>query len=132
MITDHHHALEKVPQAIAVINPQVSPNYAFKGLAGVGVAFKLINALLSKSKFTNEKRKQIFNYFLPIVAIGTVADIVPLVGENRVIVKRGLEIINKNPELMPKSLAGFLTALNIKDKVDTYHIGFVIGPRINA
>ena len=132
VITDHHHALEKVPQAIAVINPQVSPNYAFKGLAGVGVAFKLINALLSKSKFTNEKKGQIFNYFLPIVAIGTVADIVPLVGENRVIVKRGLEIINKNPELMPKSLAGFLAALNIKDKVDTYHIGFVIGPRINA
>ena len=79
VITDHHHALEKVPQAIAVINPQVSPNYAFKGLAGVGVAFKLINALLSKSKFTNEKKGQIFNYFLPIVAIGTVADIVPLV-----------------------------------------------------
>lgn len=69
---------------------------------------------------------------MPIVAIGTVADIVPLVDENRVIVKRGLEIINKQPELMPKSLAGFLAALNLKDTVDTYHIGFVIGPRINA
>ena len=132
VITDHHHALDRVPEAVAVINPQVSPKYDFKGLAGVGVAFKLINALLAKSKFTNEKKNQIFNYFLPIVAIGTVADIVPLVWENRVIVKRGLEIINKNPELMPKSLRGFLAALNLKENVDTYHIGFVIGPRINA
>ena len=132
VITDHHHALDRVPEAVAVINPQVSPKYDFKGLAGVGVVFKLINALLAKSKFTNEKKNQIFNYFLPIVAIGTVADIVPLVWENRVIVKRGLEIINKNPELMPKSLMGFLAALNLKENVDTYHIGFVIGPRINA
>ena len=132
VITDHHHALDRVPEAVAVINPQVSPKYDFKGLAGVGVAFKLINALLAKSTFTNEKKIQIFNYFLPIVAIGTVADIVPLVWENRVIVKRGLEIINKNPELMPKSLGGFLAALNLKENVDTYHIGFVIGPRINA
>lgn len=132
VITDHHHALDRVPEAVAVINPQVSPKYDFKGLAGVGVAFKLINALLAKSTFTNEKKNQIFNYFLPIVAIGTVADIVPLVWENRVIVKRGLEIINKNPELMPKSLRGFLVALNLKENVDTYHIGFVIGPRINA
>ena len=132
VITDHHHALDRVPEAVAVINPQVSPKYDFKGLAGVGVAFKLINALLAKSTFTNEKKNQIFNYFLPIVAIGTVADIVPLVWENRVIVKRGLEIINKNPELMPKSLMGFLSALNLKENVDTYHIGFVIGPRINA
>lgn len=132
VITDHHHALDRIPEAIAVINPQISPHYSFKGLAGVGVAFKLINALLSKSTFWPEKRNQIFQYFLPIVAIGTVADIVPLVDENRVIVKRGLEIINKQPELMPKSLAGFLAALNLKDTVDTYHIGFVIGPRINA
>ena len=56
VITDHHHALDRVPEAVAVINPQVSPKYDFKGLAGVGVAFKLINALLAKSKFTNEKR----------------------------------------------------------------------------
>lgn len=132
VITDHHHLLADLPDAIAVINPQVSPNYPFKGLAGVGVAFKLICALLSKSKFSPEKRNQIFQYFLPIVAIGTVADIVPLVDENRVIVKKGLEIINTQPSSMPKSLEGFLAALNLKDQVDTYHIGFVIGPRINA
>ena len=79
IVTDHHHALETLPEAYALINPQVSPKYTFKGLAGVGVAFKLINAILAKSKFTKEKKNQIFQYFLPVVAIGTVADIVPLV-----------------------------------------------------
>lgn len=132
IITDHHHALETLPAAYAVVNPQVSPNYPFKGLAGVGVAFKLITALLKRSTFSNEKKNQIFNYFLPIVAIGTVADIVPLVHENRIIVKKGLELINHFPDQMPKSLQGFLNFLNLKGNVDTFHIGFVIGPRINA
>ena len=132
IITDHHHKLDQVPDSYALINPQVSPNYSFKGLAGVWVAFKLINALLTKTNFDKEKKNQIFNYFLPIVAIGTVADIVPLVDENRVIVKKWLELINKSPQTLPKGLAGFLKYLNIKDNVDTFHIGFVIWPRINA
>lgn len=88
IITDHHQDLETIPEAVAVVNPQVSPNYPFKGLAGVGVTFKLICALLSKSSFDQKERNHIFNYFLPIVAIGTVADVVPLVSENRVIVKK--------------------------------------------
>lgn len=132
VVTDHHHALETLPDVCALINPQVSPLYPFKWLAGVGVAFKLINALLSKSTFSKEKKNQIFNYFLPIVAIGTVADVVPLVQENRVIVKRGLELMNYHPDLLPKWLQGFLNFLNLKGKIDTFHIGFVIGPRINA
>ncbi len=98
----------------------------------MGVTFKLINALLTKSTFPKEKKNQIFHYFLPIVAIGTVADIVPLVDENRVIVKKGLEIINHSPDQMPKSLQGFLNFLNLKGNIDTFRIGFVIGPRINA
>lgn len=132
IITDHHHALETIPDAYAVINPQVSPAYPFKGVAGVGVAFKFINAMLEKSTFPAEKKRKIFNYFLPIVAIGTVADVVPLVHENRVMVKRGLELINHFSEQIPQSLQGFLAYLNLKGNVDTFHIGFVIGPRINA
>ncbi len=132
IITDHHQDLESIPQAIAVVNPQVSPNYPFKGLAGVGVAFKLICALLSRSTFDQEKKNQIFNYFLPVVAIGTVADVVPLVHENRIIVKRWLEILNNQQSKIPSSLRGFLSYLNIKQPIDTYHIWFVIGPRINA
>ena len=132
IITDHHQPVESLPDAIAVINPQVSPNYPFKGLAGVWVAFKVLNALLTKSTMTKDTKNEIFNYFLPIVAIGTVADVVPLVDENRVIVKRGLELMNHHPDTLPKGLAGFLKFLNIKGNIDTFHIWFVIGPRINA
>jgi len=132
IITDHHHALEKVPQAFAVINPQVSPEYPFKGLAGVGVAFKLLNAILHKTTFSSEKKNQIFEYFLPLVAVGTVADIVPLQNENRVIVKKWLEIMNYQRHKLMPSLAGILDFLNLKDKIDTFHIWFQIGPRINA
>jgi single-stranded-DNA-specific exonuclease len=132
IITDHHHPLNELPNAIAVINQNCSPKYPFKGLAGVGVAFKLINAMLTKCTFATKKKNQIFNFFLPIVAIGTVADVVPLLGENRFIVKKGLELINRCPDELPPSLKGFLSYLNIKSPIDTYHIGFVIGPRINA
>ncbi|MDR2415989.1 MAG: single-stranded-DNA-specific exonuclease RecJ [Candidatus Peribacteria bacterium] len=132
IITDHHHPLNELPNAIAVVNPCCSPKYPFKGLAGVGVAFKLIMAMLTKCTFDTKKKNQIFNFFLPIVAIGTVADVVPLLDENRGIVKKGLELINRFPEHLPPSLKGFLSYLNIKSPIDTYHIGFVIGPRINA
>jgi single-stranded-DNA-specific exonuclease len=132
IITDHHHPLNELPAAIAVINPNCSPHYPFKGLAGVGVAFKLVMAMLSKCTFDTKKKNQIFQFFLPIVTIGTVADVVPLLSENRFIVKKGLEIINHTPERLPPSLKGFLSYLNIKNPIDTYHIGFMIGPRINA
>ncbi|MCX6824700.1 MAG: single-stranded-DNA-specific exonuclease RecJ [candidate division SR1 bacterium] len=131
IITDHHQPLEVIPDSFALVNPQVSPNYAFKGLAGVGVAFKVICALLSKSDFDQKKRNEIFHYFIGIVAIGTVADIVPLLGENRVIVKKGLELLNSRKNI-PESLKGFLDYLNIKGGIESYHIGFIIGPRINA
>lgn len=132
IITDHHHPGAEIPKAFAVINPLVSPNYPFKWLAGVWVTFKLICALTERSTLTTEIKKKIFNYFLPVVAIGTVADVVPLVNENRVIVKKWLDLINKNHEHIPSSLKWFLKYLNIKKNVDTFHIGFVIGPRINA
>ncbi len=132
IITDHHHPLNELPTAVAVITPHCSPHYPFKDLAGVGVAFKLIMAMLSKCTFDTKKKNQIFNFFLPIVTIGTVADVVPLLGENRFIVKKGLELINRNSEGLLPSLQGFLSYLNIKSPIDTFHIGFVIGPRINA
>jgi len=132
IITDHHKEHDQIPQAFAVINPQISNNYPFKWLAGVGVAFKLINAILTKSDFDKQKKNLIFNYFLPVVAIWTVADIVPLVNENRVIVKKWLELINTQRNNLPTSLRWFLDFLNLRDNVDTFHIGFVIWPRINA
>jgi len=132
IITDHHHALERIPEAVAVVNPQVSPNYPFKWLAGVWVAFKLLMAILTKTKYDSQTRNEIFEKYLPVVAIWTVADVVPLLDENRVIVKKWLYIINNEPEKVPESLRWFLKFLNLKKDVDTFHIGFVIGPRINA
>ena len=132
IITDHHKQLEEIPAALAVVNPQISPDYPFKWIAGVGVTFKLIYALLTKSKFSLEKKNQIFNYFLPVVAIWTVADVVPLVNENRVMVKKWLEMMNRHPEKIPSWLRGLLKFLNIQKDIDTFHIGYVIGPRINA
>lgn len=132
IITDHHKDLATIPEAFAVINPQVSPNYAFKGLAWVGVAFKVASAIMERSNLSKEKKTEIFNYFLPIVAIWTVADVVPLINENRVIVKKWLELINKYNDKIPSSLRWFLNFLNLKDNVDTFHIWYIIWPRINA
>lgn len=132
IITDHHQPLNEIPDAIAVINQNCSPEYPFKWLCGAWVAFKLIMAMLSKCNFTNERKNQIFKFFLPIVAIGTVADIVPLLWENRYMVKMWLELMNRHPETLPPCLKGFLSYLNIKSPIDTYHIGFMIWPRINA
>ena len=131
IITDHHKNLETLPDAVAVVNPIVSPEYGCSFLAWVWVAFKLIAALLEKSKYDQDKKNEIFNYFLPIVAIWTVADIVPLVWENRLFVKKWVNLINNHRDKIPKSLQWYLNYLNLKD-VDAFHIGFVIWPRINA
>jgi len=126
IITDHHTCEESLPNAIAVINPnRRDSEYPFKKLAGVGVAFKLIQALASKL------HKDIdFQQILPITAIGTVADIVSLTGENRIIVKNGLDLIKKSSNLGIQAILS-ITGLNEKE-VTSGHIGFVIGPRINA
>ena len=79
----------------------------------------------------NWEKNEVFNYFLPVVAIWTVADIVPLIWENRLLVKKWLDLINNNRERIPESLKWYLKFLNLKD-VDSFHIWFVIWPRINA
>ncbi len=130
IITDHHSPLDIVPDTI-VINPKVSPDYNFKDLAWVWVAFKLVSALMQKSKFDTKKRNEIFNYLVPIVAIWTIADVVPLLDENRAFVKKGLNIINKEKYKLPESLKWILDYLNLTE-IDTFHVWFVIWPRINA
>lgn len=132
IITDHHKNLEELPDTIAVINPMVSKDYDFKYLAWVWVAFKLICALLDlNTSYDKKKKNDIFNYFLPIVAVGTVADIVPLIWENRLLVKKWLDLMNNDRNKISESLQWFLEYLNLKE-VDTFHIWFVIGPKINA
>lgn len=131
IITDHHKNLDVTPEAVAIVNPHVSPDYDFKWLCGASVAFKLISALIIRSKISPERRQEIFRYMLPVVAIGTVCDCVPLVDENRLFVKKWLEMINSR-DWIPEAICGFLDYVWVKKAVTTETIWFVIWPRINA
>ncbi|GIQ70129.1 single-stranded-DNA-specific exonuclease [Xylanibacillus composti] len=121
IVTDHHEPPDQLPEALALLNPK-RPDcpYPFKGLAGVGVALKLAQAL------TGETRPQ----WLQVAAIGTVADLMPLTGENRTIVKAGLAAMETDPLPGVRALAA-VSGLSGKRLTST-HIGFSLGPRINA
>jgi single-stranded-DNA-specific exonuclease len=120
IITDHHEPAANIPQALAVINPkQPHCNYPDKQLAGVGVAAKLATALLG----------EIPKQWLDLVALGTIADLVPLTGENRVFATFGLEQLNRRENI---GLAELITIAGIDKRVDEGHVGFSLGPRINA
>ncbi|MCE5284916.1 MAG: single-stranded-DNA-specific exonuclease RecJ [Pelosinus sp.] len=127
IITDHHQPPEILPEAFAIINPkQVDCFYPDKNLAGVGVAFKLCQALSQQILGADEPILDL----LDLVAVGTVADIVPLTGENRILVKRGLE------KLVVTRKIGLVKLLEeckiLPDKLDAGKIGFIIAPRLNA
>lgn len=126
IITDHHECQEVLPEAHAVINPKrLDANYPFKELAGVGVAFKLIHALA----ILFDNVSTIWKY-IDIVAVGTVADIVPLVDENRIIVKNAFDTM---PTTWNVGLDALLEVSKSKDKkINAGTIGFQIGPRLNV
>ena len=127
IITDHHEPDTELPQAVAVVNPKRHDcTYADKHLAGVGVALKLVQALCMRSGKTNW-----LPAFVKIAAIGTLADVVPLVGENRVIAKLGLQMLSKGPHKV--GLRALLEIAGLTGKqIDSYHIAFMMAPRINA
>ncbi len=126
IITDHHVPPEQIPPAVAVVDPQMPGSaYPYPELAGVGVAYKLLQALL-----INLGKDGQADGLLDLVALGTVADMMPLLGENRYLVKRGLEAINAAPRLGIREImaqAG-LTAGNVASET----ISWVIAPRINT
>lgn len=126
IVTDHHLTKDEgLPNAFAVVNPnQPDCEYPDKNLAGVGVAFKLAHALLRE----NGKEK-IVKGFLKVVAIGTIADIMKLTGENRAIVKIGLQDLPKAHNFGLKAL---MEVADCHAEMTSYHIGFRIAPRINA
>ncbi len=132
IITDHHLPESAIPPALAVINPnRPGCSYPNKDLCGVGVTFKLVEALLSSLGWEPAKLRRVLHSFLKMVAIGTVADVVPLTGENRIIVKHGLAGLRsvRNPGL---------AALMEVAKLDpgaiptARQIAFRVAPRINA
>jgi single-stranded-DNA-specific exonuclease len=136
IISDHHHPDgEHLPPALAVINPkQHGDMYPDKDLAGVGIAYKIAEALLSDEKRvkSNEENSSLvtLNSLLDLVALGTVADLAPLVGENRSLVRRGLRQMRQTTRQGLFSLAG-VAELNLA-KVNAGNIGFMLGPRLNA
>ena len=128
IITDHHSVGDKIPPALATINPkQQHCSYPFKELAGVGLAYKLAQALLQSVKLDTDMQA---DDLLDLVALGTVADLAPLYGENRKLVAQGLQHLNRRP-LRP-GLAALRDMIGLKTAISAGTIGFVIGPRLNA
>ena len=126
IITDHHTPPLKLPNSLAIINPhQPNCQYPFKNLAGVGVAYKICQALYKKKG----GNKDLLKNLIAFPAIGTVADIVPLVDENREIVKQGLREL-QNPKY--PGLKALIELIQKDKSIDSETIGFEIGPRINA
>ena len=127
IITDHHEPDTVLPQALAIINPKRHDcRYPDKNLAGVGVALKVVQALCAKSG-----RSSWLPAFVKVAAIGTLADVVPLIGENRIIAKLGLALLSKGPHKV--GLRSLLDVCGLAGKeIDSYHIGFVLAPRVNA
>ncbi len=133
IITDHHE-LEggAIPDAHAVVDPK-RPDcaYGFKHLAGVGVAFRLAQCLLRQARDAGQSRGNVSEAsLLDLVALGTVADVVPLIGENRALVRAGLEHMNRKPQIGVQAL---IQAAGLKPgTVTSDRIGFALGPRLNA
>lgn len=125
VVTDHHEPTEELPKAVAVVDAKRKDSkYPFNGLAGVGVAFKLIQAISIKLGLAEEE----YLKYLDIVCVGTISDIVPLVDENRTISKLGLRLVKQTRNVGLKVL---LNSIGYQ-KIDSNTISFGVAPRINA
>lgn len=138
IVTDHHEPLEELPVAYAILNPKVkSDKYPFLGLSGAAVAYKFVQAIYSEEEKIKKYEAQLLEWggpkgflkwMLDVVAIGVVADVMPLVDENRILVKWGLLVLEKTRNVGLKHLLDLIRT----QRIDTYTIGFQIAPRINA
>lgn len=128
IITDHHEPGDKLPNAVAVVNPKIGKDYPFSELCGAGVVFKLVEALIERGEFDIKAGQE--KWWLDMVGLATVSDMVPLIGENRIFAHYGLRVLRK-------SRRPGLQHLLRKARSNQYYlteddIGFTIGPRINA
>ena len=133
IVVDHHAPEAKLPSAIAVINPnRIDDNTGLGMLAAVGVSFMLVGALKSKLveiKFIDESNIPNLSFLLDLVALGTICDVVPLVGANRALVKQGLRVMSKRQN---NGINALFEVSEIDDMPSVFHAGFLLGPRINA
>ncbi len=129
IVTDHHLTGETLPDAVAIVDAKrIDDKYPFKSLAGSGVAFKLVCAILTRDRFNVPVGWE--KWLLDLVAIATVSDMVPLVGENRVLTYFGLKVLRQTRRL---GMIALLHELKIKpENVMEDDIGFMIGPRLNS
>jgi len=128
VVSDHHQPGSQLPDAVAIVNPhRTDSKYPFRDLAGVGVAFKIIAALFAERGFSTDE----LNQHLDLVAIGTVADQMPLLDENRAMVRAGLRVLRQTRK---PGLQALLDSASIerRAKIQADDIGFRIGPRLNA
>jgi len=134
IVTDHHEPKDTLPDAAVLVHPRISGDYPFGWICGAGVAFKLAWALCKRkcgsAKVTPELREFLLDA-LALAAMGTVADVVPLHDENRVLVRHGLHRLRTAPTLGLKTLLRF-AKIEGKSNLGAYDIGFCLAPRINA
>lgn len=133
IITDHHQPAGELPQAYAIVNPkQPGDTYPDKDLAGVGLAYKLAEAILTAMRKTGQPIPGGLNHedMLDLVALGTVADLAPLSGENRSLVRAGLRLLRRPQRLGLRSLIGVSGMTS--GRMTATDIGFILGPRLNA
>jgi len=132
IVLDHHQLSTPPPKPVAIVNPQLNNNYPnFQELCSVGLAFKLIHAIVKKGRQEGlqKERDLDLKQYLDLVAIGTVTDLVPLVGENRKLLRFGLDQLS---ETTRPGLIALKKIVNITPPVSVFNVGFNLGPRINA
>src|SRR5581483_9810163 len=129
IVLDHHQVSNPAPNAVALVNPQLAEN--FRELCSVGLAFKLAHAILKLGREMNLPGAAEFDLkpLLDLVALGTIADLVPLIGENRILVSAGLRQLN---ETKRAGILALKSVAKISDKIGAYEVGFQLAPRLNA
>lgn len=132
VVTDHHNVPDELAPAVAVVNPKRGSSDApWSALCGTGVAFKLCHALVKAGRATGSSAAVDLDLreSLGLVALGTVADVVPLTGENRTLVRHGLAALQETEH---PGLAALKQVASVSGRLDTYHVGFMLAPRLNA
>jgi single-stranded-DNA-specific exonuclease len=131
ILTDHHEPGTDLPAALALINPRLGATAGAEYLCGAGVAFKLAHALVKLGRLAKNPAAEAYDVrvWLDAVAVATVADVVPLLGENRILVAAGLAMLGKHPRMGLKALAH---RAGVQGQLTSHHLAFTFGPRLNA
>ena len=133
IVLDHHQVSDPPPKPVALVNPQLetSPPKRFHELCTAGLAFKLVHGLVKQGRINGESvfREYDIRLLLDLVALGTIADLVPLVDENRILAVKGLQQLNQTERIGLKAL---ISEAGINDSIGSFEVGFQLGPRLNA